>query len=388
MNKAVSLLVSAGLGAGLMYLLDPDRGRRRRSVLRDRSLHAARRTGAAIDLTRRDLVNRSRGLGADLRRRLREDHADERVLTERVRAGLGRLVSHPHSIRVHSEQGTIVLGGPVIAGEVGPLLRGVRAIRGVREVRDELEVHDSPAHVPGLQGALTRAGRGRFELMQANWSPTARLLVGTAGAAAALYGTSRRSPAAATAGLAGALALLRAVTNLELRRLFGIGAGRRAVDIQKSIHIEAPVERVYQMFTHYENFPRLMSQVREVERLDARRSRWKLAAPGGVRLEWIAELVSEVPNELLAWRTDDGASVEHAGIVRFMRLDDGSTNLDVKLTYNPVAGAAGHALLALLGSDPKHRLDADLLRLKSFIETGTPARDAARQPGGTEPAVH
>ena len=57
-------------------------------------------------------------------------------------------------------------------------------------------------------------------------------------------------------------------------------------------------------------------------------------------------------------------------IKRFERLSSGQTRVHVKMAYQPPAGVLGHAVAALLGSDPKRKIDGDLLRMKSLIETG------------------
>ena len=71
--------------------------------------------------------------------------------------------------------------------------------------------------------------------------------------------------------------------------------------------------------------------------------------------------------------------MESAGIVHFRRNEDGSTSVQVKLSYNPPAGAIGHVIAALFGSDPKTEMDADLMRMKSMIETGVQPHDAAER---------
>jgi uncharacterized membrane protein len=89
-------------------------------------------------------------------------------------------------------------------------------------------------------------------------------------------------------------------------------------------------------------------------------------------------------NRLLAWRTTDGSMIQHAGRVRFQRNEDGSTTIDIRMTYNPVAGAVGHAVAWLIGADPKHQMDDGLLRMKTFLETGKLPRDAAEHGIGIE----
>src|SRR5690606_12024183 len=79
--------------------------------------------------------------------------------------------------------------------------------------------------------------------------------------------------------------------------------------------------------------------------------------------------------------------VHHAGKVHFQDNADGSTTVDIKMVYNPVAGAVGHAIARLFGTDPKHQMDDDLLRVKSFLETGKLPRDAAGQGMEVPPAL-
>jgi uncharacterized membrane protein len=70
--------------------------------------------------------------------------------------------------------------------------------------------------------------------------------------------------------------------------------------------------------------------------------------------------------------------VRHEGAVRFVGTTDGGTRLSVELCYIPPAGAFGHAVATMFGADPKSEMDADLLRMKSMIETGHPPHDAAK----------
>lgn len=378
MNREVTLLVSGiGLGAALMYVLNPNRGRRRRALLRDQLVSAAHRTPDAIGTTARDLTNRARGLAAQAGSMFSREEVSDEVLVARVRSKLGRVVSHPSSIEVTANQGRVTLSGPVLAHEVDDLLSCVSGVAGVADVENRLEVHEQAGGVPGLQGGRPRPG-DRFELMQENWSPAARLLTGAAGGALAAYGLSRRDPLSLTLGAVGVGLLARGVTNLEMKRLVGAGAGRRAVEIQKTINLAAPVEQVYKFWSNVENFPQFMRNVREVRDHGNGMSHWVVAGPVGVPVEWDAVITRRVPNEVLAWKSVEGASVENSGFVRFESNADGTTRVQVHLSYNPPAGAIGHAVAALFGSDPKREMDEDLMRMKTLIETGQPPRDAAQ----------
>jgi uncharacterized membrane protein len=170
--------------------------------------------------------------------------------------------------------------------------------------------------------------------------------------------------------VAGATLAARALTNLELRRLFGIGAGRRAVVIQKAIDVNAPVGEVFAFWSQYENFPRFMSNVRDVRRISDARSRWTVVGPAGVPVEWDTEETVREPDRLIGWKTIPGAAVAHSGVVRFEPTAVGGTRVQIRISYNPPGGALGHGLATLLGSDPKRAMDEDLVRFKSLLEDG------------------
>jgi hypothetical protein len=153
--KNVELLVGIALGAGLMYVLDPDSGRRRRALVRDQIAHGRHELEeleVAARARSRDLRNRARGAAAETRARVREDHPDDEVLEARVRSEIGRTVSNPRAIEVAASDGHVMLSGPVLDREREELLSRARSVRGVSEIEDRLEPHDSPADVPGLQG--------------------------------------------------------------------------------------------------------------------------------------------------------------------------------------------------------------------------------------------
>ena len=169
-------------------------------------------------------------------------------------------------------------------------------------------------------------------------------------------------------GLVGAGIAARAAQQLGVRRLTGVGAGRRAVDVDDEIVVAAPIERVFDYWERIENFPQFMPSVLEVRDLGSCRSRWKVAGPLGSTVEWEAEQTVEKPNRLIGWKTVAGSLVEHAGIVRFEPLDDGRTRVRVRMSYNPVGGAIGHGLASLLGFDPAGYLRTDLRRMKETLE--------------------
>jgi uncharacterized membrane protein len=168
----------------------------------------------------------------------------------------------------------------------------------------------------------------------------------------------------------------RGATNLEMRRLLGLGAGRPAVNVRKSLNVQAPLEQVYEFWSDIERFPRFMANVREVRDLGEGRSRWTVAGPAGAPVEWEAVVTKRVANHQLAWKTVPGSTVEHAGHVRFLPNASGGTRIDVHLSYTPPAGALGHGVAWLFGSDPKTEMDADLARMKALLEAQETAHPA------------
>ena len=113
MKDQGKLITGVLVGASAMYLLDPDRGARRRSLLRDQGVHAGHKLGDGLAATARDARNRTRGTAAALRARFRSDSPDEDVLHERVRSAIGRAVSHPGAITVVVTGELVTLTGQV-----------------------------------------------------------------------------------------------------------------------------------------------------------------------------------------------------------------------------------------------------------------------------------
>jgi uncharacterized membrane protein len=357
-----------------MYLLDPQQGRRRRARTRDKVVHAGKVLNEAGKVTARDTAHRAKGLLASTRKLFDHGQVDDDVLVGRVRAELGRFVSHSHAIEVAAQGGHVTLSGPILAEEVRPLLRCVRRVPGVRAVSDRLSVHEDASHVSSLQGGQPARG-SRFELMQENWAPAARLAVGSIGAglmASALR--VRGTGLCALLGVTGGALVARAATNMSLSRLVGLSGG---ITVQKVINVDAPVSEVFAFWTDYQNFPRFMHNVREV-RVHDDRSHWVVAGPAGVPVQWDAKLVELVPDSLLSWRSLRDSAVKHEGWVRFEANGHGGSRITIRLCYVPPGGAFGHAVATLFGADPKSEMDSDLLRMKTIIETGRVPHDAAR----------
>jgi uncharacterized membrane protein len=365
-----------GLGAGLMYIFDPDKGRRRRALARDQMKHMSRMLSRAMTATSRDLTHRVHGAVAEGGKIFRREDVSDDALTHRVRTQIGRSVSHPHAISVTVNDGHVVLSGPVLAHESSRLISGVLSVPGVKAVENVLTVHTNPENISSLQGGRPRTG-DRFALMQTNWSPTTRLIAGLAGGALMANCLARRDLVGSALGAMGFGLFMRSATNREMKTLLGVGRDRQPIKVQKTINIHAPVEQVFDFWTDHRNFPRFMSKVREALPIGEGRSHWIVAGPAGLPIEFTAEITKQVPNKLLAWKSLPGSTVRHGGVVYFEPVHEGSTRVHIEMCYHPIGGMIGHAMARFFRSDPKSEMDADLLRMKTFIEKGHMPHDAA-----------
>lgn len=380
MQKRTAIAAAIGAGAALMYFVDPQSGRRRRALMGNRITHTARLTRDAIGATGRDLVQRGGGTLTQLRTTFTADEVHDDTLVARVRAKLGRVVSHPHAVDVSASDGVVALQGPILTSEVNGLIRAVEGIQGVRRVINQLEEHKTRDGIPALQGGATPPGLVP-DIWQTQWSPTTRLLAGGAGAGLIGYAATRRDLPRTLLGCLGFLLCARALTNLDTVRLTGLSESRRAIDIEKTITVDAPVGAVYEFWSAYENFPGFMSRVLEVRPGSlSGQSHWTVAGPAGIPVEFDAEVTRQIPNEVFAWRTVDGSPVAHAGIIHFEPTADERTRINIRMSYNPPAGWFGHAVATVFGVDPKSSMDQDLARMKTLLETGRPPRDAAQPP--------
>jgi hypothetical protein len=216
MRGQEKLIAGLIVGAGAMYLLDPDRGARRRALLRDRGVHLGHKLGDGFAATARDARNRSAGAAAELRSRFRHEQVDDEILHDRVRSAIGRVTAHPGAIAVTVSQGRVTLTGDVLIDEVNHLIDRVEQVRGVSEVRNELAMHRTPEGVPELQGAGHSGEQGG---QQAAWLPTTRLFLGAAGSVIALQGVRMKGPGGRALTFLGSGLLSRAASRVPPRRL-------------------------------------------------------------------------------------------------------------------------------------------------------------------------
>jgi uncharacterized membrane protein len=132
--------------------------------------------------------------------------------------------------------------------------------------------------------------------------------------------------------------------------------------VENNMEIDCPIRTVYNQWTQFEEFPRFMSGVKEVEQLDDTHVRWR-AAIFGQDIEWDVEITEQVPDERISWRSTSGAP--NTGTVRFEPLPGNRTLVRLSVSYDPQGFAenAGNAL----GLFAAH-VDNTMQDFKSYIE--------------------
>jgi uncharacterized membrane protein len=149
------------------------------------------------------------------------------------------------------------------------------------------------------------------------------------------------------------------------------GADAGIIRTKRSITIHKSPEEVYAFWRNFENLPQFMRHLESVTVSGNGRSHWKAKAPAGQSVEWDATTTADRPNELISWRSDEGAPVYNAGTVRFERAPGGrGTEVRVDLEYDPPFGKLGSKVAMLFREEPGQQVQDDLRHLKQVMETG------------------
>src|SRR5436190_3519341 len=154
------------------------------------------------------------------------------------------------------------------------------------------------------------------------------------------YGLSRRSLSGAALAAAAAPLAYRGVTgawpgfSLRASDTQVALAGRRGIHVREAIRLEVPVEFAYGFWRRLENLPRFMTHLQEVTDLGDGRSHWVADGPAGTTFAWDAEIINEIENKLIGWRSIAGSDIATAGSVRFSPARQGrSKQLSIHLQY-------------------------------------------------------
>ena len=231
-------------------------------------------------------------------------------------------------------------------------------------------------------GGMSEAGGGSQGV---NVGQVERWASAVGGGALALYGLTRGNLPGVALALLGASLVYRGTTgHCYAYQAMGVNTatgetdnpnvsvrGGHGIKVEKSLTINRPPEELFRFWRNFENLPRVMSHLESVQVTGGNRSHWVAKGPAGMSVEWDAEVYNEKENELIAWRSLEGADVDNAGSVHFRPAPAGrGTELRVVLKYDPPAGIVGAAVAKLWGEEPEQQIDEDLRRFKSMMETG------------------
>ena len=205
----------------------------------------------------------------------------------------------------------------------------------------------------------------------------------------ALLGMAASSDRARYGRIAAATTAVTGITILDLicSQQFSRRTGQAATEddgipVKRFVTIGRSPEELYKFWRDFQNLPRFMKHLESVQVMDEKRSHWIVKAPAGTTVEWDAEITEDRPNELITWRSLEGADVDNTGSVRFERAPGArGTVVRVDIQYNPPGGKLGSLVAKLFGEEPGQQIQEDLYRFKQLMETGEVATTEG-QPSG------
>jgi uncharacterized membrane protein len=199
-----------------------------------------------------------------------------------------------------------------------------------------------------------------------------------AGAFLILVGLVRRSPVGVLLAAIGGGMVYEGLKNGDWSRVaYEKGmptqqtlAHDQGIRIQEQVIVNRSPQDLYHFWRNFENLPRVMRHLDSVKVINPVRSHWVAKAPAGMNVSWDAEIINDVENERIGWRSINGTEVPNAGSVSFERVPGGgeATIVKVNLKYDPPMGPVGAAVAKLFGTDPSQTVADDLQRFKRMME--------------------
>ncbi len=161
--------------------------------------------------------------------------------------------------------------------------------------------------------------------------------------------------------------------------------GNRGVKVVRSCTVRKPAAELYQFWRSLENLTTVIKHPVDITALSDTESHWKVSAPGNTFVEWDAVIINDHPNELIAWRSKDGAEIPNAGTVRFEPAPgDEGTEVTVQLEYDPPGGKFAALVAKLTGEEPQQQVGEALRRFKALMEAGEIPTVEGQSAGGPQ----
>lgn len=249
-------------------------------------------------------------------------------------------------------------------------------------------------YLGALNAPQRDAGYGTSGQSKKNMDEVERWASGISGGALALLGLKVGGwPGVALAALGGGLVYRGATGHCHFYDALGINTAHstnalpgsvKGIKVEKSVTINKSPAELYRFWRNFENLPKIMSHLEAVRIDDSKVSHWVAKAPAGTTVEWDAEIINEIENELISWRSLEGMTVPNAGSVRFQaQPHNRGTVVKVTLSYDPPGGSLGAAIAKLFGEEPAQQIQEDLRRFKRTMEAGEVSTTEG-QPSGRE----
>lgn len=211
-----------------------------------------------------------------------------------------------------------------------------------------------------------------------------RIVSALGGAALAVWGLrSLNSASGITMLLGGSYLLVRGLTGYcPLNELLGRNTAdmprtASAMEARTTFTINKPRSEVYRYWRQLENLPNFMAHLESVRELDDRKSKWTARIPGAEKIagnlatvSWEAEIIEDKPDEMIAWSSLPGSTVDNAGEVHFRDAGDRGTEIEACISYRLPAGDLGSVAARLFNPAIERMMQDDLRNFKMLMETG------------------
>jgi uncharacterized membrane protein len=142
----------------------------------------------------------------------------------------------------------------------------------------------------------------------------------------------------------------------------------KGVHLVRSITIDRPITEVYGFWQDLSRLPDAFKHLESIQFLGNNKAHVKLKLPGNLSTEFDAEIYTNVPNEVISWRSLPNSDLANAGSIRFREMAKG-TEVEMTVEYVPPGGALGKAIAEIIGQFPSEYLAGYLREFKELMET-------------------
>lgn len=241
---------------------------------------------------------------------------------------------------------------------------------------DEVRIYNDERSATATAGTTTRPRAHGVARKEPGIEDLSNVGMLASGAVLAFYALKKRGIFGLFVGGVGAGLVYQGLQNngirtmSDARRALLNTKASRSTSVDVSIHVDEPVEVVYEQWRQLERLPSFMKHLESVERLGGGRSHWVAKTGGGkAKIAWDAEVVEDEPNRRILWRSVPGSEIHNEGVVEFLQsADRKGTEVRARINYKVPGGKVGKKLADFMHSVPEKRIAEDLRRFKLAIE--------------------